>query len=759
MEQRKSKRPRCPVCHSKRWHKDSLSGSIVCEEGHLLQGYVQESNETQEASQYATITRRIRKNRIKKQRKQNNDHFHGERGVFLLWQAMQWILREEFRVLVEELGYPAEIEVVGRELWAMLVASSKVRPSPRDYVNGDEPATSYSGNREGMRYRKKGRKRKGEDGEAEEERTQPEVAKMEGDETGSSGADVESDDEDDEEERGFKVDKMDLDVGNLDDDDDERTKPPREGTPFYDLRKTPAEESRASQKDPRSKPRAEYLLLILYLSCVTLRLPVMLKDILDLAESHKILYVAAYRHLPAEMQLHLGTEATQLLQAAAVPRSGTEEAGIQHWLSKLVTMYQDDWDVRFPEANVPLLSWRLHRSLACSPTIYIATQRLLSLLPSLTFDVSRKNDRRGKLSRYSKHSLPEATLVAGIIISMRLLYNLDGVDREEAGTASMTKVSKLDEWLKALQKVSELEDPEDLGRLWSKDVASFNDDDVDGYLDFFEAHIVSNTNLPTHMSDLNEHFPAPPHFPSSTSSSSSDAYSTSINTLLTTLYTTTPAESSTSSGGTYLSYHANSPTLPAPLHYLLTHAASLIGFTPSELLQVVNSIEYSLEKREKSGRAGSETKEEGKEATRETMLRAKGEGKQRWSEEMERRKRLKALDAQLAESRVETGKRERQELKEQRLEEKKRKPPAKIGRPRKVQVVGAAKATGASGSGRTLRKRKKEDVAEEDQREDQGGARADEGGARGEEGEIESRGRRKKRVRYKTPDKYNNPIT
>ena len=342
-----ARRPRCPVCRSRRWHRDGLSGAIVCEEGHLLAGYVQETTETQEGpSQHTQTTRRVRKNRTRKQKPPTNDHFHGDRESYLLWQAMQLVLREQLRVLIDECGWPVQLEAVTRDLWSLLVASSGDRgvpPAPRDYHLDDEPAASYSGPRKGDRYNRAGRKPYGTRGnnskKKEEEEPEEEEEDDDDDRRGGGGDDSDherlsasdaeraalaageggpqSSDEDSDADSYFSEDQ---------DADDERAPPTnkrrsRKPSPVGGLgvpsspgpgpggagggldgpdattaglrsfagrggrARYPAHKRRrvapppARSDDPRDHPRLEYTLLVIYLACVILKLPIMLGDL------------------------------------------------------------------------------------------------------------------------------------------------------------------------------------------------------------------------------------------------------------------------------------------------------------------------------------------------------------------------------------------------------------------------------------------------------------------------------------------------
>lgn len=246
---------------------------VVCEEGHLLQGYVQETNESQEGSQFVTQARRFRKNRIKKVKPPTNDYFHGERATFLLWQCLQWILREQVRIMIEELGYPEELEPVTRELWTMLLASSGAPAAPKDHLTGDEPAGSYSGPREGARYYKLGRKKGGKHQRDKEGSDEEVRSESEGEAKDSADSDDEADTEEEIVPEPTKEEEDDL-------PDQPEGPTPRPPPNLYAPPKPPRRAPAPAPGDPRERPRLDHLLNVLYLACITLRLPVTLHDIL-----------------------------------------------------------------------------------------------------------------------------------------------------------------------------------------------------------------------------------------------------------------------------------------------------------------------------------------------------------------------------------------------------------------------------------------------------------------------------------------------
>lgn len=286
-----------------------LSSSIVCEEGHLLAGYVQESTEQDYASQHVQQTRRERKNKGKKEKLPTNDYFHGDRATFLVWQCMQLILREQMRILIDEMGWPVELEAITRDLWTLLVSSSRIPPAPMDYEKGEEKATSYSGPRAGDRYPHRGRKKYGRRGATKIKKQEDAMDEDEPpDDVDNSGVRDDVGGETTDGGRGSESSEGESSPSSyFSDADDERPRPngkSRPGSPSISTAPSPGSNplnepaipdlnpyatpklrppvrglSRRHPEDPRSHPRMDYLLYIIYLACITLRLPVFLSDI------------------------------------------------------------------------------------------------------------------------------------------------------------------------------------------------------------------------------------------------------------------------------------------------------------------------------------------------------------------------------------------------------------------------------------------------------------------------------------------------
>ncbi|SGY19347.1 BQ5605_C014g07625 [Microbotryum silenes-dioicae] len=612
-------RPRCPVCRSRKWHRDQLSGSqvtIVCEEGHLLQGYVNESNEANGPSQHVATRQRVHKARRKSTRPPPNAHYHGQRSTFLVWQALQLVLRRQLSVLIDELGWPVQLEPVARDLWAVLLASSGVPDAPGDWAKGDEPASTFTGPVKGMghpRGPRKGTQRKGKSND--EDKATSEDENGDDDERTQKGSD--------EEEKRRQSSESDsaslIDDDDYDDDDDdfgfgaEEDRSAKNSRPRAPLPQAGPKSTRTGHyiyADPRKRPKPELLLLIIYLSAVTIKFPIFLKDLFDLAENHRILYINAHRHLPPAMQNHLEREARRLLDPRNVPSIATK--GIHVLLSHLVNLYRSEWGITFPKPLTPLLTWRLCKSLALTPEHYESVLRLLDLLQPFELvlapvwktmvrdsgrGIERKVIGRGKAVReHGLAGIPEGVLAAALIV----VFKAKGKTVVPPG------------WLETLDQVRDAERKGDPRRLWRwvltelaiMEVTSMTSKDIDDYLSFFEHNIIGDQLPPKRMQDFERYFPIPPPSEATEFDFLGNDSTYHVDELISKLYRNPTSAPPTDRSEpdppqeVYYQYPFDaSASLPEPLATLTRHLASLIGHTSISLSAIVIKLENLLQAR------------------------------------------------------------------------------------------------------------------------------------------------------------------
>ncbi|KAM0790161.1 hypothetical protein ACM66B_005480 [Microbotryomycetes sp. NB124-2] len=602
---------------------------LICESGHVF-NFAVETNEQDIGGAGGAKQVTLRAQRLKrqqpKQAKQrsyghSSSHFHGQRSIYLVWQAMQWVLRRQVDQLTKpkaqggHFEWPRELEHITRDLWAMYMASVGVRDAPKDFVNGQEPATSYSGVRQGMgmsRPHKKSRKRRRENDD-QDQPEQDEDDDADGQlEPGEDRSRHSSDGEDTESDSNPDADHEDNDEETDAVEDAAVAAAPdeagdREPAHSYDLPDDLPKPRTAPwlMDDPRAKPRMDALLVILYLACVTLRLPVFLRDIAHLAETHQILYLNASHHLPAVMWTHLDLSAQRTLDIRDVKQVQlTGDHTLMSFTRLVVKMYKEDWGVLFPEPNLPPIAWRLCKSLACPPPFYVYLKRLASLIPNFGLTIQPAVRTRAKNLDSMFVEPAEQVLVAGLVLVARLVWNLDAGGDGKPMTKSLGNVPDADTWLEAIAKVRQLQDSSDISALWSKETVDMSAADVDAYLDFFEQRIVPTASVPNRMRDIDRFFPAP--FDTATNVPGRDKQmqdaAAEIDKILSTLYARVCDSIDSNAASTteprerphfhYVPSH--SATLPHRLQTLYDHAARLVGTTTREIESTVSKLEKKL---------------------------------------------------------------------------------------------------------------------------------------------------------------------
>lgn len=292
---------KCTTCGSRSWRK--VEDQVVCSEGHLLVGNLVESVETESASQHTTFGQKNKSKRSTKDGPHPFQYFHGDRGTFLVWQCLQFILKSQIEIMIDSLGYPMELEDVCRDLWLKLVISSAPEDGPRKYaLNREDASKSYSGRRQGTTYRRVGK------------RSIPRKDAVETPAPEDTTSESESEKEDERLKRvESSSDEDDLDIAlskfrtSLPPSASVRDKSPSPG----DIKPTPVKRPAQSRKgdrtskrtrygkpgplrqpsrhshttisDPLATPRVDFTLIVIYLGCLILRIPVGFSDIIKWA--------------------------------------------------------------------------------------------------------------------------------------------------------------------------------------------------------------------------------------------------------------------------------------------------------------------------------------------------------------------------------------------------------------------------------------------------------------------------------------------
>ncbi|KAH8830488.1 hypothetical protein DL96DRAFT_1593150 [Flagelloscypha sp. PMI_526] len=451
------RRRTCPLCGSKKWHKEPLSGAIACEEGHVLQNYRNEAEDAgDDFTQNFHKKRHIKSRREKKDRSRaNKELYHGMKARRLYFQCLQIVLRHQIQDLTKLWHLPPEFESVCRELWALYLS---VLPEPvpdmsavvlrcrsPEYAEVPSPSTSKTRPLEEKR---------------------PSLF--------ADGSDSEG---------SFVLD------------------------PDPELDDLLRQHEELSLSSDEASGGESVRLLVLVMGCWMLRIPILYRDLLSLVESYKLSYLSALNCIPKDLR--------QTSEQVVNPGSHTSSTVLCAYLSEVLSLtsfqhtprtlslhslvsltckkLNSSFAIHVPEMNAAPVLWRITKYMAGTPALYCLTKRVaetLSLpltLPSNSGARALTIGEKGKATHFENDSVvPEITLFASIIIVLKLVYGLDGkVPERNDDPACFLPSTKFDRLRQ--------ENEED--RFSSKvemNMSTMSNDDLDEYLAFCRRALVGN---------------------------------------------------------------------------------------------------------------------------------------------------------------------------------------------------------------------------------------------------------------------------
>ncbi|TFK55944.1 hypothetical protein OE88DRAFT_1621636 [Heliocybe sulcata] len=483
-------RKKCPVCGSRKWHKEPSSGLITCSEGHVLQNYRNETNEAEDFVPHAMRKRTLKSSRKKKEKLSKADPllYHGPRAHYHYFQCLQLIFRKQVAALTRLWDLPAEYETVCRDLWVLHLGLLPSPPSAEPYHHareqqGDRPpearVTSLQTPRptqtptEGAsdsedEGRKQAADHSSSSSESSDAESDPEMAALmrEASETSSS------------------------------EDEDAREKPPQPDS--------------AAKRTGKHRTYSKYdapvnTIAVLVLACWTLRLPVVYNDFVKVIEAYELPYLDPVRRgiIPSSMTAHLTKQTVQALS----PHYAPDVLALHTLVSRLAKLMQTSYGIWTPELNAAPVLWRVVRDLGGTPVLYTLTKTIshtLSLTLSLHYSLAPKLEkaRQSDAERYHQFDNvpPEVSLVAAAIVVLRLVYGLDGSPRvpneKEDPACSLPRLQEY------LSYVKELNADQVRGKdaLFSAalplHVTDMTDGTLDVYISFCERALLGKSDIP-----------------------------------------------------------------------------------------------------------------------------------------------------------------------------------------------------------------------------------------------------------------------
>ncbi|KAF2796977.1 hypothetical protein K505DRAFT_299185 [Melanomma pulvis-pyrius CBS 109.77] len=244
-------------------------------------------------------------------------------------------------------------------------------------------------------------------------------------------------------------------------------------------------------KKLNATPTLRDSLALCYLGIITLRLPVTLGDIYKWVMDGKMAYKRAIKHVPPAMRDRLPAS----YHAALDPNATLKLKRLHSTIIDLQVSFEREHRIIWPNLNYPLLLFRYLKELALPLELYDATIRLAALLG---YDFSLHT--LGKVKLGVRH-VPEAQLVACLVVCIKLMYPFDG-ERRYPRTSSEPAVTVInwDEWYKEV--ISRRMDKgdgipkltmEELTNTSEKDVLSMTAGQMDQYLDWYQEMFIDDS--------------------------------------------------------------------------------------------------------------------------------------------------------------------------------------------------------------------------------------------------------------------------
>ncbi|KAI2781132.1 hypothetical protein F4815DRAFT_492891 [Daldinia loculata] len=165
-------------------------------------------------------------------------------------------------------------------------------------------------------------------------------------------------------------------------------------------------------------PKLVDTLALCYLGCLVRRLPATTADLCGWAQKGELDFLAAFNNIPRNARDRLPAEYHRALQVRDHIPAGRLQASVQ----ELVISFKVNFDTIFPPINYPPILVRLITELTLPVEIYLVVKCITEILKTdYSYPIGGKKIRT--------MDNPEVLLLALVVVSAKLLYPLDGVER------------------------------------------------------------------------------------------------------------------------------------------------------------------------------------------------------------------------------------------------------------------------------------------------------------------------------------------
>lgn len=235
---------------------------------------------------------------------------------------------------------------------------------------------------------------------------------------------------------------------------------------------------------PKSKHMSVLdLLALLQVAFLLLRLPICAADLCEWVGTGELLYYHSMRAVPPELVKRLPEFAVGVLLPESVLTGETLQTRILQTISKFT---RHDGMLTPALNHIPLL-YRWLKGLRLPIEVYTGAKALTKMLP-LHFEYGP--EIRGQLTR-----LPEVRLMALIVLTTTLLFPAEDQGQYTPHPDSLSAL-RLDwnEWQRSHTEIDPVlqKSYQDMYTLTERDCLQMNEDDIDQYLDWYQANIASD---------------------------------------------------------------------------------------------------------------------------------------------------------------------------------------------------------------------------------------------------------------------------
>ncbi|CAG8812806.1 39391_t:CDS:10, partial [Gigaspora margarita] len=414
----------CPVCKSRKWFNDGLGG-LVCQYGHQREGFREQESEVEAIS----VTSKKRRSRSKKASNEYYAYQNRTDYAQVLLTVAQWVLRRQLHVLIHEMGFVPQIEQVVQHLWILYVNKICELDLDATGINNDISE-------------------------------------------GPSSALQEYDQDD-------NLDYL-IDIPQHSDSDSDGKGGGQQrssGNEFSDFNSQTKSMKYSALPCRLSNMSLSFVLVIIYLGCVWLRIPIIKGDIVRWASTGRLSDLVIRRELPNDMKLHLGPHFVKKFFEKERHQSW-------HFLTSLefdfIAFYKNFYGITFPEINAPPILYRFIRDFMLPVETYVISKELAQLI-NLNLEINRN---------------PSLSLLAVIIVIIKMIYGLDGQKRVPNDRDEFFRYfPKFEDWIKKLserqEKLFSKEIPLDLS-----DLKEWIDSNPDKYIKHCSDTLVGKNRWP-----------------------------------------------------------------------------------------------------------------------------------------------------------------------------------------------------------------------------------------------------------------------